>query len=194
MSTKKLRGAQLKEYRHNLAMLKRKGLVSDKINAAKHKPTDYMLRQIRKYKPVLEGKAAVVKVSKEDAKKFSDDFAVKNRRVVVPKAEGEKVRYSKKTGQITGTRTQYGQKIKRRRLKIKTNEDIRRLEGKGIRFAIHFAGGTVYRFSFADGDNGIITFMETYEQRERNPFKNWHKYVEVEEVDDDDDDEGDDED
>ncbi len=61
-----LRNAQLKvrEYRKELAALKKQGIVSKSINARSHKPTRYMLSKIRKFKDVATGNAMAIRADK----------------------------------------------------------------------------------------------------------------------------------
>jgi hypothetical protein len=181
MSSKKLAGAQLRKFRSDVAKLKSKGLVSKRIDARGQKPTRYMLGQVKKYNDVLEGRAAVLHVkSKAKAGEFKEVFRTKFDAIVVPKEKGERVTYSKKTGDIRSTRTKYGQKIRKRILKIKINgpDDLRKLERKGLMFAIPLGTGTRLRFSEADD---LIKFMVGYN------YNNWWKYVELEETNEDED-------
>lgn len=61
-----LKAAKLetKEYRKELAALKKQGIVSKYIDARTHKPTRYMLSKLRKYKDVATGHAMAIPSSK----------------------------------------------------------------------------------------------------------------------------------
>lgn len=83
---------KLRAFRHDVAVLKKKGLVSEKYDARSVKPTKYLKEQIREFGAVLRGEAAPVKVSKEKIRHYKEQgYNVKNGRVVVPTLPGEKV-------------------------------------------------------------------------------------------------------
>ncbi|MDE2101029.1 MAG: hypothetical protein KGL39_27530 [Patescibacteria group bacterium] len=84
---------ELKEFRHDVAILKRKGLIDKQIYDARSvKPTKYLKSQIKKFADVIAGKATPVKVNKAKAKDYArQGYTVKNGRVVVPHLENEKV-------------------------------------------------------------------------------------------------------
>lgn len=96
-----------------LKILKQKGLWKpEKPRAA---PTKYALSLLRKYAPVIKGEASVVTVPKDksnkgfkEARSQADNkvgvFAVRNK-LVIPKAEGEKVSYSRKRHTYRVTQT-----------------------------------------------------------------------------------------
>lgn len=84
--SKGLSGQALKSYRHNLSILKKKGLVSPKIDARSHKPTRYMLAKIKSLKNVLEGREKALKVSQKSARAYKEDpnIRIVRNRVIVP--------------------------------------------------------------------------------------------------------------
>lgn len=83
---------KLRAFRHEVAVLKKKGLISEKYDARSVKPTKYLKQQIREFGAVLRGEAAPVKVSKQKVQYYKEQgYAVKNGRVVVPTLPGEKV-------------------------------------------------------------------------------------------------------
>jgi hypothetical protein len=61
-----LRRAQLdvREYRKEISLLKKQGIISKKIDARTHTPTRYMLSKLKKFKDVATGHALAVPVSK----------------------------------------------------------------------------------------------------------------------------------
>lgn len=107
MSSKSLSGSQLRKFRSDVAKLKAKGLVSKRVDARSQQPTRHMLAQIKKFAPVLQGKASVVTVKKSNGKSASDiakayegQFARKGRRLVVPVVKGETARFDARSGQV----------------------------------------------------------------------------------------------
>lgn len=68
-----LKAAKLdvKEYKKELAQLKKQGIVSKRIDARSHKPTRYMLTKIRKFKDVATGHAMAIPVSKVPSERRS---------------------------------------------------------------------------------------------------------------------------
>ncbi len=187
MPTRKLTSSQLKQFRSDVAKLKKKGLVSGRVDARSQKPTRYMLEQVKKYDDVLKGKSTVVSTKKrKKAKEYSDRFKTKFDKVVVPKEPGERIRYSKKDDTIIGTSVRDGKKIRKRYSKGEL-EDLEKLP-PGYIYRIQFGGGQIFSF---DDKTDLIEFMHPYEVNPKNPFRNWKKYVEVVSVtgDGDDDDE-----
>lgn len=84
--------AQTKQFRKDVAALKRKGLLDKIYDARSVTPTKYLKSQIKKFSDVLAGKAQTVKVNKKKQSQYRErGFKVKNGRVVVPVAENEKV-------------------------------------------------------------------------------------------------------
>ena len=104
----KAANAQLRAFRHDVAQLKKKGLLDKAYDARKVNPTRYLKTQLKRFADVLAGEAQPVKVSKEKAKKFAQQgYKVKAGRVVVPKAKNEKV-YASKEGFRVKTTTESG--------------------------------------------------------------------------------------
>lgn len=111
--------AELKQFRHDVALLKRKGLLDKKYDARSAVPTKYLKSQIKKLGDVLTGKAQSVKVSPAKARYYkSKDYVVKNNRVIVNVRENEKVYaapsrgdFITKTFSKSGTITKYDKNI-----------------------------------------------------------------------------------
>jgi hypothetical protein len=83
---------QLKEFRHDVAILKRKGVLSNKYDARSVSPTKYLKSIIKQFSDVAEGKATTVKVSKTNKKYYQEKgFKTVNGRVVVKIKPNEKV-------------------------------------------------------------------------------------------------------
>lgn len=84
--------ATLKKFRHDISVLKKKGLLDKKYDARSVEPTKYLKTKIREFGAVLSGEAAPVKVSKKKADYYKEQgFTVARGRVIVPTAPGEKV-------------------------------------------------------------------------------------------------------
>lgn len=113
-STKKSRAGQRAITRGKIRKLQRVGLLSPKLNVNR-KPSKYVLSQFYKYKSVISGKQAAIKVS--NAKKAAElrnkiGEGGHGRIVIVPREKGEKFRVSN-TDEIKSTRRAYGQTIEK---------------------------------------------------------------------------------
>jgi hypothetical protein len=90
--------AELKQFRHDVALLKRKGLLNKKYDARSVNPTKYLKGVIKEFGNVLRGEAQPVKVNKQNKKYYSDNgYKTKGNRVIVPVQKNEKA-YATKTG------------------------------------------------------------------------------------------------
>lgn len=89
-----LRGADLRAFRHKVSVLKKAGGVSKRVNAAKQRPTRYMIGKVKRLTPVLEGKAVLIPKKKIRPDLLADyertQFSV-NRRLMIPKQPSESV-------------------------------------------------------------------------------------------------------
>jgi hypothetical protein len=184
MSSKKLIGRQLQNFRSEVAKLKEKGLVSSRVDARSQRATRYMRDQIKKYRDVLDGKVKVVKApTRKAAKDFSQKFRTKFNRVVIPvKSKTASARYSKKSKTIILHDTENGRRIKKT-LSPRIFESVRDMpRGDNIGYRIVFAGGSAWTFDDLDD---LQAFMFPYETNSRNPFRNWERYVEIVDIDED---------
>jgi hypothetical protein len=81
--------AALKEFRHNISILKKKGLVSSRVDARSVKPSSALKKRITEFQDVIRGEAKVWKVSKRKA--FNDLVGNGERgangHIVLPKSE-----------------------------------------------------------------------------------------------------------
>lgn len=90
----------LREFRHSIAVLKRKGLISPSIDARSVKPSKSFEKTISKYGRVLSGEAVAVKLSPAETRKKKEQgyriAAPKGlpRRTIVPVAKGDRVTVS----------------------------------------------------------------------------------------------------
>lgn len=97
----KLTGAALRAFRHEVSILKKKGLVSKRTDARKQKPSRYMIEKVARLKPVIEGKQTSVKLDRTTAARYkANGFFVFGNRVVVSKGQTEAVRRDAKSGLI----------------------------------------------------------------------------------------------
>lgn len=179
MPNKKPRSGQsgsIKSFRSDVAKLKAKGLVSKRVDARSQRETDYMKRQVRKFRDVLEGRAKVVHTPKRsEAKKFEEAFRVKGKNVIIPVEKGERVSYRK--GHIVGTRQAYGQKIQKDYLPKQITKPSDLPTGSNIIYTIPLGSGLR---SF-DTPEDVFIFMQPYESG-KNPYRNWQRYLIIERV------------
>lgn len=77
----------VKSFRHSVALLKKKGLVSKRVDARSQKPTKYMRAKVRKLSDVLSGHAVAIKLKPSVLKQYREagGFNIVNRRLAVSK-------------------------------------------------------------------------------------------------------------
>jgi hypothetical protein len=88
----------VREYRHELSILKKVGIASAKIDARKHTPTKYMLSRIRKFSDVVRGEVNVVRAPKAVREKYTSKGLLEERGsfLIVPKdSNNQKARLRK---------------------------------------------------------------------------------------------------
>lgn len=157
-------------------------------NGNTKRPTRHGLKVARELRFAAEGRAAVVDMPPSIAREYKGQYRVKGRKVIVPKAPGERVRFNKTRKEITSSR-KFGGKIITARKPRAVNSPYDLPRGPNIRYAVPFGGGRV-RIRW-DSFDQLLKDMEKYETS-KNAYKNWWRYVEIEEISDDDsDDEGD---
>jgi hypothetical protein len=85
--------AELKAFRHDVSILRKKGLLDKTIyDARSATPTKYLKSQLKKFASVLTGEATPIKVSKAKATYYREKgLTVKSGKVIVPHVKGEKV-------------------------------------------------------------------------------------------------------
>lgn len=66
-------GKSIKEFRHEIAQLKKAGVVSKRVNAARQEPTKYMRAKVRKFYDVIVGQSVPVRAPKA----IREDYASK---------------------------------------------------------------------------------------------------------------------
>jgi hypothetical protein len=158
----------LKQFRKDLAKLKKKGLVSKKIDARSQTATRYMLGQVRKFADVLSGKAAVLTVPKHEKSYYKETgHRTKGSKVVVQTPHGETARRSKPVNGIPAYQTSKGKSAPR----IHTLTPFSQLEHwlrqtvvnapprkKGEVYGFKFFGHNSYRL-FADKESLLEYFL-----------------------------------
>lgn len=176
-SRKALNGTELRKFRSDVARLKAAGLVGPKVDARSQKPTRYMRDQVRQYRDVIEGRAKVVKLPRDQAKRYEGTLRVKRSRAVVPvESKSERVSYSKKDRAIVTQRTAFERRI--RKVVRPRPRDISDLPtGANLRYSIPF-GQQRGRFTF-DSLQELAKFMQGY-----GSYNDWIRYVEIEEIED----------
>jgi hypothetical protein len=83
-------GAELRSFRHNVSVLKRKGLVSPKVDARSVTPTKTLRAAIKKFSDVLSGNARVFTVPKgKTVGQYAEDYSIRGAHghIVLPKSE-----------------------------------------------------------------------------------------------------------
>lgn len=83
--------AELKQFRHDVAQLKKKGILDKKIYDARSViPSKYLKSQIKKFSQVLSGVAQSVKVNKTNKKYYTEKgYLSKGNRIIVPVQKNE---------------------------------------------------------------------------------------------------------
>lgn len=81
----------LRAFRSQVAALKKKGLVSKRVDARSQKPTRYMREKVKKLEPVLSGQMVGIKLKPDVLKQYRDagGFQIVNKRLVLPKDQSE---------------------------------------------------------------------------------------------------------
>lgn len=168
----------LRQFRKDVAKLKKLGLVSKKTDARKQQATRYMRTLVRSFSDVLKGEAQVFSVPRKESSIYKEaGHRVKNQKVVVPAPKGAKVRRSKTVEGIPSYTTEipsprggkgvtrihhvFPQYDLRNRLIARINK-LPPLK-KGEYYAFRFKGYMSYRyFSGADAKKHMIAYLESY--------------------------------
>ena len=149
----------LKQFRSDIAKLKSKGIIPDKVDARSVKPSKHYRAVLRENADVLSGKASVVKVS-EGNKRVATDLAtrkkitkaqaiaeetgartrVKHGRIIVEHSGGQKIVYDKKTGALQQYVIRADGKVIKGVIKP-SGADFRELERQGYKFQLLFYRG-----------------------------------------------------
>lgn len=179
MVSKKSRGSKpptRSQIKKDLRKLKSVGLYSGDL---RKKPTRYAIGQTKKFKDVLQKKARVLNApSRSQAREHKEIFKVKGRKIVVPVRKGERVFYSKKTGEVFSYRKQYGRNVKRTFPKrMRTVRDIDKLpQGPNITYGLPIGiGGAIERMTYAE----VKAFAQKYSKSTA-----WKAYLEIYEDED----------
>lgn len=167
----------LKQFRRDVAKLRKLGLVSKKTNSRKQNPTRYMRNVVRQFADVLTGKAAVLTVPKFEKEYYKKTgHKVKGQKAVIPTPHGEKVRRTKPVeGTPTYTTIQHtktGQTIKRKHVLLPAEEFASRLKAhvqklpalkKGEYYAFRYRGYmSLQYFGGKDAKKKLLEYLMRY--------------------------------
>ena len=85
----RLKGQELKSFRSAVAKLKKKGVVSKRVDARSQEPTRYMRSKVRSFEDVLTGRSLAVKAPKDIRQKYIDAgvFQARGSFLIVPKED-----------------------------------------------------------------------------------------------------------
>lgn len=177
-------GQAIRQYRSQVAALKKAGLVSPKIDARSHKPTRYMLGQIERYRNVLNGTATSVRVpSAALAREYSELYPTKFNRVVIRSQDGDFARWDAERDALVirrATNLPYGIKSMSQILEPREFGTLPRLPRdtttKRYFYAIPFKRGKDIQRIYVDTIREIKRYMFAYE---KTGFANWQNYVEI---------------
>lgn len=176
MSKRKARLTQAqKEARPKLRQLKKLGLFKGRVT----RPSRHGIKQTGVFANVLAKKAAVVKIPKGKRKEYSQAFKVRGGKVVLPKIEGERYRYDKKAGAIVSVRRQHGETIKKTVLPRELTNVGDVPLGTNKFYVLPLGQHFHIREKTMEA---IRAFLFEYETRYKRRYKDWQKYVVVEEI------------
>lgn len=169
---------ELKQFRHDVAILKKKGLLDKALDARGVLPSKYLKSQIKKYQAVIEGTAKVAKVTNAKKKYYkSKGYQTKGaNKVIVPVQAGEKV-YSHK-GDFRVKITGRGGSITRMDLGLST-DDILQWADDLRNDSYHLRSDELLRFQFF-GNNSHAGFHnlpgKTAQQRMAEYLENYPSF------------------
>ena len=176
----------LKEFRHDIAVLKRFKLIDSKYDARSVTPSKYLKSLVKEFGDVLRGGAKPVKVSKDYAKYYKGrGYRVKNGRVIVPTGPNDTVHATH--GNFTVTTQGKGGKIHKIDLGFSTRTIAdwrKKLSSKnfklknGERIGFSFQGN--YSEQLFDDINDLLEFLEYYDEftkAEESGSINYEKHI-----------------
>ncbi len=177
-------GAVLKQFRHNVSILKKKGILKNELYDARSViPTKYLNSQIKKFESVINGTAQAVKVTAEKKKHYEKmGYMVKGSAVIVPVRKNERVfahkgdfRISLKAkggtiikidkGMDAENINEWVDNLKNNRVKLKSDEILAvQLYGNNMHRTFHPGGGltaqerlAMYLMQYEAGDEMTST-------------------------------------
>jgi hypothetical protein len=178
MKSKKSTARQAEKLRRESRKLKALGLIK---YDARRKPGRKEKAAVKKFRDVLNNKAAVIKVGKKEAKKYGRAFRAVKDKIIIPRKKGDRIRFDKKEKEIVITGKRYGKKT---RIILEPGRGTKKRKGPKRGYdrwwAIPFGQGRNYFTSYKE----LREFMEEYKSAaiqagRRWGFKNWRKYVEI---------------
>jgi len=96
--------AELKQFRHDVSILKKRGLLDKKYDARSVNPTKYLKSVIKQFGNVLSGQAQSVKVNKSNKQYYgAKGYQTKGNRVIVPVQPNERAYATPKGIRIKAT-------------------------------------------------------------------------------------------
>lgn len=99
---RKYTGQGLKDFRGKVAILKKKGLVSKRVDARSQKATSYMVKKVNALEQVILGNATAVKTPKKIREEYGEMFPTRGQFIIVPHTEpNQKIRLKKVGGHLT---------------------------------------------------------------------------------------------
>lgn len=181
----------IRAYRSKVAILKKKGLIKSSIDARSHKPTSYMLTQIKRFQEIIDGKAIAVKTpTRKIAKEYSDLKDVKFDRVIMRTQSGEKGRYTKDGIKVNRKSSFKGLEDTIEVLTPRspsTLPSLPRKKGKTYKYAIPFKRGDQIERQFFSSEEMLLSFISGYENiglSGKPRFENIRGYVQILETSD----------
>lgn len=182
MPTRKQRAAQAAYYRSRRIRLREVGLISKRVSL-KAKPTIYERTQLWKFRNVLARKATVVTVPKAIAAAYRKaGFAVRSAKgkravVVVSRRKGERVTFQKTTGYIIAKRGKT-----KRIYHVANLPPPARKSGKKYFYVLPYVNGQRIRFDeYGELQNWMM--QSSASPAKGGNYKDWERYVEIEEDD-----------
>lgn len=125
----------------SIARLRKVGLTKSQAGKPGKRPGGSAYALLRRFKPVLEKRAAVVKAPPKVARSYKSTFTTTRNRIIVPKSPGESVRLAKKAGEIRKRKVVIpGERPIRMRIPpaIRTIQDLEKPFPPGTRFRVAY--------------------------------------------------------
>lgn len=165
MVSKKSRGSKpptRSQIKRDARKLKSLGLYDGDL---RKKPTRYLIGQTKKFRDVLSGSAKVVSMpSRKAAKEYKSSFKTKGTKIIVPTVKGDRITYSKKSGEIVTRRTRHERKLRIVHPKrLRSVRDLDKLpQGPNITYRMPIGvGGAMETMTYAE----VKKFYHEYSKR-----------------------------
>lgn len=167
--------AELKAYRHNLSVLKKKGVVPKSVDARSQKITRHYKEQIKKNLAIIEGRETTVKLNPEKLQEYKQGGhrAVGKNRVVIQKHEGEKVHVSH--GEVYVTRALRNGEIQRVVLPVSFDRLSHWIDGNDDPY-LEALKNNNEQFAFRYFGNNSVSTFNTFETMRRQ-FEHYKSFT-----------------